>query len=90
MKRIEFTVKYSFALESTVGTNFDKFTVDLDGEEDIEVPFNFVMYSVDNAHPNLFKKYLPGKLDFKLNGKDPEPTTPLKEGDEIWFGLLPD
>ena len=72
-----------------MGTDFDKFTVDLDVKEDVTVPFNFAMYSVENVHPNLFKKYLPGKLDFKLNGENPKPTTPLKDGDEIWFSVLP-
>ena len=88
MTQITFTVKYSSALESTVGTDLDKFTVDLGVEEDVVVPFNFAMYSVDNAHPDLFKKYPPGKLDFKLNGEDPEETTPLKDGDEVWFGIF--
>lgn len=86
--QITFTVKYGLELEATVGTDLDKFTVDLGNKENVAVPFNFVMYSVDNAHPELFKKYPPGKLNFKLNGKDPEPTTPLKDGDEVWFGVL--
>ena len=87
MSQITFTIKYALVLEVLTGTDLDTFTVDLGAEENVKVPFNFAMYSVDNAHPELFKKYPPGKLDFKLNGQDPEPTTPLKNGDIVYFGI---
>ncbi len=88
MQKISFTVKYSPVLEATVGTDQDTFSADLETEENIVVPFAFAMFMTEQAHPKLFQKYPPGKLDFKLNGEDPEQNTPLTNGDEVWFGVL--
>ena len=88
LKRITFTVKYCPVFEAITGTDSDKFTVDLDANGFTDIPFSFAMFSVENVHPKLFERYQPGMLDFKLNGEDPELATPLKEGDEIWFGVL--
>ena len=88
LKRITFTVKYSPIFEAITGTDSDKFTIDLDAKGFTDIPFTFAMFSVENIHPKLFERYPPGKLDFKLNGEDPEEKTPLKDGDEVWFGVL--
>ena len=82
------TVKYDQALECITGTDKDTFTIELAIEKKVDVPFNFVMYSVENIRPEVFKRYPPGKLDFKLNGANPKQDTVLKDGDEVWFGAL--
>jgi len=85
---IEFTVKYSSALEAIVGTDQDTFSADLGTEEDVVVPFGFAMFMTEQAHPQLFQKFPPGRLDFKLNDEDPQQDTPINNGDEVWFGVL--
>jgi len=88
LHRITFTVKYSPVLEAVTGTDCDKFTVDLDAKNYTDIPFSFAMFSVENIHPKLFERYPPVVLAFSLNGEATEEATPLKDGDEVWFGVL--
>ncbi|MCK5022111.1 MAG: hypothetical protein KAR54_02595 [Candidatus Pacebacteria bacterium] len=81
------TVKYSPVLEAIIGNDFDKFTVDLRVNENVIVPFGFVLYNLENIRPELFKRYPLDTLDFKLNGESPESTALLKDGDIIFVGV---
>lgn len=77
MRVVNIKIDYNDAIKDFIGKDADE----IFASEGIN--FVQVLEELSEEHPEIFKKYKPGKLGLLLNGKAPKDSDVLHDGDEI-------
>ena len=81
-KPIKIKIFYDEELKKITEKNLEEAVVSMG------ITFVDQLYFIFSSHPEIPKKYQPGKLGFLLNNRPPKEFDVLQDGDEIFFKIV--